>query len=73
MSGPILDHWNPELGSPGDDQSAGAENTERKRMWDYYTSRLILILGATSRTRGDMQLIWARHASAIIDKREGAK
>ena len=26
---PVLDHWNPELGSPGDDLSAIAENRYR--------------------------------------------
>jgi len=42
----------------------------RQAKWDYYTDKIIITLGAVVRTRGDMQSIWARNASALMSIRD---
>jgi len=41
-----------------------------KEKWDYYTAKLLLLLEPVRKTRGSMQLIWARHASEIMKIRD---
>ena len=43
---------------------------ERKARGEYYTHKIIALLGAVIITRGDMQLTWARLASELMDKRD---
>lgn len=42
----------------------------RKRKWDYYTKKIILLLDPVTKTTGSMQLIWAKHASDLMKKRD---
>jgi hypothetical protein len=58
----------------GDYLSAKAEDRYResmRKMYDKYTHKLVLLLDAVIAAENlDFKLMWAKHASAIMDKRD---
>jgi hypothetical protein len=53
-----------------DPSTAGMTYSEGRGRYEWYTEKIINTLGAVVRTRGDMQLIWAKHASDLMHKRD---
>ena len=47
-----------------------AREVERRNLWEYYTLKIIAIADVVTRTRGEMMLIYARHLSELMDKRD---
>lgn len=46
-------------------------DAEREGRYNYYTDKLLILLGAVVRAKDSgIALMWARHASAIMDMRE---
>ena len=54
---------------PGD----GMTYAEGRGRYNLLTDKIIDVCGAVSRTRGDMQTIWARHLSALLVIRDRYK
>ena len=56
-----------------DPRTDGMTYSEGRGRYEWYTEKIMDTLSAVERTRGDMQLIWARHASALLHSRDRYK
>ena len=56
-----------------DPATNGMTYAEGRGRYNLLTDKIIDVCGAVSRTRGDMQTIWARHLSALLEKRDHYK
>ena len=56
-----------------DPTTDGMTYAEGRGRYNLLTDKIIDVCGAVSRTRGDMQTIWARHLSALLEKRDHYK
>lgn len=56
-----------------DPRMDGMTYAEGRGRYNLLTDKIIGMCGAVSRTRGDMQLIWARHLSALLTIRDKYK
>ena len=57
--------------SARDDPTAdGMTYAEGRARYNLLTDKLISVLSAVTRTQGDMQLTWARHASSLLTIRD---
>ena len=62
------------LESARDDPTAdGMTYAEGRGRYNLLTDKIIAMCGAVSRTRGEMQAIWARHLSALLTIRDKYK
>jgi hypothetical protein len=53
-----------------DPTADGMTYAEGRARYNLLTDKLISVLGAVTRTQGDMQLTWARHASSLLTIRD---
>ena len=53
-----------------DPATNGMTYAEGRGRYNLLTDKIIDMCGAVSRTRGDMQLTWARHLSALLTIRD---
>ena len=56
-----------------DPTTDGMTYAEGRGRYNLLTDKIIDVCGAVSRARGDMQTIWARHLSALLEKRDHYK
>ena len=53
-----------------DPTADGMTYAEGRARYNLLTDKLISVLSAVTRTQGDMQLTWARHASSLLTIRD---
>ena len=53
-----------------DPTADGMTYAEGRARYNLLTDKLISVLGAVTRTQGDMKLTWARHASSLLTIRD---
>ena len=53
-----------------DPTADGMTYAEGRARYNLLTDKLISVLGAETRTQGDMKLTWARHASSLLTIRD---